>query len=418
MSEERIAELKAENEGLRDRVEELVAEREMAKKATSRVAALGAYLFIGPRLVDTFRKWLEAKSFTNPLPAEETAHLGAAIVRRIIRVGWIGLAVASLPIVLLFWQNMLLQGQIKQQTVDTLIVRRAQLLATIYECEVEEEPSHAMVKGEESTEESEITEDGVLDEEAKPRCVPTASRRARQEAVIAFVEIERGRGVETDLSGVDLSHLFLPRINLEKADLREANLQEADLWEANLQGADLEAANLKWTILRDADLQDANLGRANLQGVNLLWANLARADLRGAFLGNASVGEANLQGANFGGTFLLGAYLGKSNLQGANLEKAYLKEPVLLQREVAPSQWIIENSSQWTMHLQATGLEALRHSVVDLRGADLRGNNLSQSQLNGTHGDHTTILPEGLEYPNHWPKAPTLPAHPEPRTPR
>ena len=174
--------------------------------------------------------------------------------------------------------------QIEQQASDTLIVRRAQLLNTIYDCkETETEP--------EAT-------------DSEPACRPKANLRARQEAVLAFVKIELDRGVDADLSDADLSDADLRGADLRGTDptgganlggvrLRGADLSDADLIDAKLRGANLYDANLRGANLYDADLTGARLRRANLSG-----ATLRRADLIGADLEDANLEGADLEGAD------------------------------------------------------------------------------------------------------------------------
>ena len=101
-------------------------------------------------------------------------------------------------------------------------------------------------------------------------------------------------GVRADLSGTNLSGVYL----------MDANLSRANLEYANLSGAKLRDANLEYANLKDAYLGNAKLWGANLGGANLEDANLMDADLRGA----------NLEGANLEGAKLRGADLENANL--------------------------------------------------------------------------------------------------------
>jgi uncharacterized protein YjbI with pentapeptide repeats len=125
---------------------------------------------------------------------------------------------------------------------------------------------------------------------------------------------------EANLTGANLSEVFLIRANLTEADLKEANLTKARLIMANLTKANFIRANLSGADLREANLTGANLAEANLTGADLREANLTGADLRRANLTGADLTEANLTGAN-----LSEAYLILANLTGANLARANLK---------------------------------------------------------------------------------------------
>jgi uncharacterized protein YjbI with pentapeptide repeats len=105
----------------------------------------------------------------------------------------------------------------------------------------------------------------------------------------------------TNLSGANLSGAILCdaglvntnliRANLSTADLCFAHLNYADLTLANLSGADLSIA-----ILCDADLSGADLSGADLRGANLINANLSGADVNNTrFRNNAGVTESTKQ---------------------------------------------------------------------------------------------------------------------------
>ena len=299
--EEVVAEFKGEVRRLRAELEkrdQKVAEFEQRDQQQARLArnavGLGGRILVGRPLRSSFHAWLKKKSLRDPLPADETADVLAAIVRRVVRVGVVGLLVTMVPAGFLLYQSILMrqgngaireqitlmgQGneairrQIEQQAADTLIVRRAQLLATIYEEDCYD------------AEENAADNDTTQNKRPDAICRPRAHARARQEAVIAFSKIEQNRRVQPDLSRSNLSHLNFVGANLVGADLRGAELVGANLTEAELSRADLTEANLS-----GANLSKVNLSRANLYGANLYGAFLYGANLSGADLSNASVG--------------------------------------------------------------------------------------------------------------------------------
>jgi uncharacterized protein YjbI with pentapeptide repeats len=399
--EARVVKLEQENRDLQDELERLRREREQAAKVVQGGAGLVARIFLGRRLRESFRAWLKAKSLRDPLPTDETADVLAAIVRRFVRVGIVGLVLAALPGGFLLWQSLLLreqnktiQGQVEQQAGDTQIVRRAQLLATIYECEEapatvdapKRETNEDIPSSEPGAEDSPLTRPAVdFDRVEQPfarlqvppsrtPCRPKAHPRAREEAVLAFAEIEHGRSARPNLDaahladlhlhGADLSWAYLADADLSGAYLNGANLAGADLAKANLSRANLNpmfipsdpAATLFVDALQRADLSRANLSRANLNGANLGAADLRNADLREANLRGADLSVADLSGAN-----LTKADLTKANLSGADLHRAIFIE-------------------------------------ADLTAA----RNLTQDQIYSALGDLQTRLPEGLNRPGSW----------------
>ena len=85
-----------------------------------------------------------------------------------------------------------------------------------------------------------------------------------------------------NLSNVVLSNANLTRCTLRRANLSHANLSDADLSKSDLSNADLSVANLKGVNLSDADCRYANLSGADLSDVNLTGIKLAGANLTGA----------------------------------------------------------------------------------------------------------------------------------------
>lgn len=84
---------------------------------------------------------------------------------------------------------------------------------------------------------------------------------------------------------VNLNGAYIP-----KADLQRANLQHADLGNAKLSRAFLSQANLSGAGLVYSDLSGANLNSVNLSGA-ILWG----ADLRDAYLWNTDLSGASLR---------------------------------------------------------------------------------------------------------------------------
>jgi len=307
--EEDATATRQERDALRVEVEELRAEvtqlREQRRQA-GRLALTGgrfaswfaAKVFLGLDLTGTMRTWfealrhwLDAKAPADSMPVEETANLAAAIVRRWLRVGLWHIVLASGGVItagILIWQGFLIRGQIQQQqaqnelihtqveqqAADTLIVRRAQLLDTIYtdSCREPAPDELAPIRGTRS----EIVDDG------ESICLPTANHRVVREAVLAFVEIERGRDVVPDLSSVnlleaDLMDADLSGVNFFGADLRLARFRAVSLSGANLYSVDLRGALFFGANLRGTDLSETKLSRTELLWVDLSGANLARA---------------------------------------------------------------------------------------------------------------------------------------------
>src|SRR5918993_6063522 len=90
-----------------------------------------------------------------------------------------------------------------------------------------------------------------------------------------------------DLSGREMSGLYLGACNFLRANLKGTNLDGANLNGAYLAWAYLSEATLKGADLGDADLAGAGLEGADLSGANLCGTNLTRADLTSVKLAGA-----------------------------------------------------------------------------------------------------------------------------------
>jgi len=164
----------------------------------------------------------------------------------------------------------------------------------------------------------------------------------------------------------------------------------------------VDLVDLRATDLRGGDLRDAHLERA-------LFVN--------AHLEDAFFLDTHLEGAEFSYAHLEGAKLPRAHLEGAWLYKAHLEGAILLGTH-------LEGATVWAAHLEGADLrgahlERASLSDSDLTGAQLEGTDLSdvrgltQAQIDATHGDETTKLPEGLTRPAHW----TDPTAPRPKPP-
>ena len=174
---------------------------------------------------------------------------------------------------------------------------------------------------------------------------------------------------ERNFTGANLSHAYLPWVDLSDVNFREANLSEAYLNRANLTGADLSQANLSKVNLISGDLSEANLNGANLSQAYLHKADLSRASLIGANLRGGDLTQANLSRANLSEVTLSWANLNETNLSRANLSKA---------------------------NLVGAKFTSLDLSEANLSGAKLKGVNLTEANLLGAYYNDETDFPIGF----------------------
>ena len=129
-----------------------------------------------------------------------------------------------------------------------------------------------------------------------------------------------------------------------------ANLQAAQLGELDLRGADLTGANLKYADLRHTDLRDAKLDGADFTGADLRQANFSQASLENTIFSEAlMIGTifedcdldyvqlnaidasyadfdgASMIGAKFKDADLTRAHFNKTDLSKADFERANLR---------------------------------------------------------------------------------------------
>lgn len=314
----------------------------------------------------------------------------AAATLSVSIVGLGGLAIGAYTAVLFHEQNRELrrQGelfirQFDEESKSRAMTRRAQLLDIIYSC-------------------SEVIDD--VGDSALRTCVPTASPRARRDAVKEYLRLgnadlrdanleDFGFEVHDDsLRGADLRGVVARSVTVGGADLRDTHwggavLDLSSFSGSLLIGADFDEASLVKAVFTSADLRqssfyDARASGVFMEGARLDSSCLVYTDLRGADLSNARLEGADLEGADLRYARLHGASLRAANLREADLR--YTETKFLGQ--------------QGTLDLSLAILDG-----ADLRQADLgMAIGLTQSQISRALGDSATKLPASLCYPRRW----------------
>lgn len=178
-----------------------------------------------------------------------------------------------------------------------------------------------------------------------------------------------------EFSGLDLSHADLSGANLEHAKLHRVDFRSSRLTDVNLVGADLTGA----------DLHDVVLVGANLSGAALHHAVLVRADLRHAILegaraGDAALGEADLRFASATGADLTQAHLLEARLTGTDLSRAVLRDAYLHGAN-------LEEAILFAADLSGADLTAAVLGAADLRHASLTGATLDEVRAHSVTRD-------------------------------
>lgn len=279
-----------------------------------------------------------------------------------------------------------------------------------------------------------------------------------------------------DLSQANLRGANLKAANFSEINLGGANLEEANLDRAIFRGANLNRANLRRSYLQEADFMLADMKDADLTGANLRWAffinhvngarldealyltqgqiETAKGDWRTLlppglihpdhwekepeplfdFAPNTpedgpnpehlamlrrGVGAWNKWRAQYANMrpFLNGAHLQEADLKGFNLEGADLQRADIGNADLGDANLEGANLSGTT--LTGANLENAYLGLANLEGADLSYANLNnvdgltQKQIETASGDWSTILPNSLEFPNHWNMLPDEPDEPD-----
>ncbi|NJL26724.1 MAG: pentapeptide repeat-containing protein [Thermoanaerobaculia bacterium] len=99
---------------LREEVQRLRKYRAIVEGQTAvarGLTKLGILIWLGRDLVSAIKNWLIARRDSPGMPLEETAELFAAVLHRLIRVGFVAALLAIIPSALLIWQNLIMREQ-------------------------------------------------------------------------------------------------------------------------------------------------------------------------------------------------------------------------------------------------------------------------------------------------------------------
>jgi len=180
-------------------------------------------------------------------------------------------------------------------------------------------------------------------------------------------------------------------------DLRGANLQGFDLeslcfCKARLTGARMEGANLSRGRMEHADLDETHLEGAKMGQAQVQKANLNGARLEGAYLSDIDLQDASLLNARMAGAHMIGVKLDGADIMGAKLEGVAMVGAQLVGVNLMGAQF-----SELTNWATASLCGA------NIRFVDLSNTPICAAQVNSTFGDRTTLLPDMIPRPAHWP---------------
>ena len=121
---------------------------------------------------------------------------------------------------------------------------------------------------------------------------------------------------------INLVNCYLPRTNLNYANLSGSNLNSANVSQSSLIEANLENARLNQTNFENSNLNQANLKGAYASGANFKDAFLIKSQFENAFLIKANFNNAFLMEANLQNCYVMGADFENASLYKADLRGA------------------------------------------------------------------------------------------------
>ncbi len=121
---------------------------------------------------------------------------------------------------------------------------------------------------------------------------------------------------------INLVNCYLPRTNLNYANLSGSNMNSANITQSYLIESNLENARLNQTNFENSNLNQANLKGAYASGSNFKDSFLIKAQFENAFLIKANFSNAFLMEANLRNCYLMGADFENASLYKADLRGA------------------------------------------------------------------------------------------------
>jgi uncharacterized protein YjbI with pentapeptide repeats len=158
---------------------------------------------------------------------------------------------------------------------------------------------------------------------------------------------------------MNLVNCFLPRTNLNYANLTGSNLNSANISQSSLIESNLENARLNQTNFENSNLNQANLKSAYASGANFKDAFLIKAHFENAFLIKA----------NFCNAFLMEADLKNCYLMGADFENASLYKADLRGAKGLTVEQLAKVKTLYLAKFDDEILEQIKTSLPDLVGA-------------------------------------------------
>jgi len=359
MIEERLSQLEAENQKLKEQLDRQENKKKNRRKLGWNFLKRSSGMILGAQLKKSIEKFLDEIAEQQRVSRETLSDLLSSIIIRLTRVGFLLILTAVLPSILLIFQtyylgkqNTLITGQsemfkqqnkrLDQQTYLQEAERRGQTLLIM----------DNMLK-EISTDVSRSSANAI-DDATAGRLISLSKmlkpyKYLENDSLIARVTSpERGYLLVSLLeTGINLNTTARSRSNgrlIERLDFTYAELRNLSLKGADLIQIDLSNADLRNSSFNGIDFEKANLQNTWLHETNLTYASLKEANLERAVLQNAILDYANLQNANLSFADLRNVSLVKTKLLDADFTNARVnktfEQDVTQQLNAAQREWL------------------------------------------------------------------------------
>ena len=359
MIEERLSQLEAENQKLKEQLDRQENKKKNRRKLGWNFLKRSSGMILGAQLKKSIEKFLDEIAEQQRVSRETLSDLLSSIIIRLTRVGFLLILTAVLPSILLIFQtyylgkqNMLITGQsemfkqqnkrLDQQTYLQEAERRGQTLLIM----------DNMLK-EISTDVSRSSANAI-DDATAGRLISLSKmlkpyKYLENDSLIARVTSpERGYLLVSLLeTGINLNTTARSRSNgrlIERLDFTYAELRNLSLKGADLIQIDLSNADLRNSSFNGIDFEKANLQNTWLHETNLTYASLKEANLEHAVLQNAILDYSNLQNANLSSADLRNVSLVKTKLLDADFTNARVnktfEQDVTQQLNAAQREWL------------------------------------------------------------------------------
>ncbi|MCB9763913.1 MAG: pentapeptide repeat-containing protein [Alphaproteobacteria bacterium] len=251
--------------------------------------------------------------------AQATSNALAAYFNRIfysaVVAGIVSLSVGGVTLYFLYSQNRIMveqtravqaqvQGLTQQNEIserESQAARRTQLISTIYDeeaCDPDETPSE--------------------------RCPMAASLRARSEAALELIKIDKVHGVSPDISSSQLSGAS----NFMAVDWTDINASGADLSNTTMNDATLDGSNLSGVVLSGAGMSGVRLRHSILYDVDFTMTVFH--DNIGALFSSGYDGSTDRSRSVFHGSEITKANFTDSVAPSADFGETFVKVPRMM----------------------------------------------------------------------------------------